>query len=60
MVVGRGRGQVLQYVWVSLLAEGGQVTYVELQLGAVLIKVQERRDDLGKRGERDERRRREG
>ena len=36
-VVGGGRGQVLQDVGVSFVAQGGQVADVEFQLAAVLI-----------------------
>lgn len=45
-VIGRGRGKILQYDWVSLLTQWGQVTDVQLQLTAILIKIQERRKNL--------------
>lgn len=45
-VIGGGRGKILQYDWVSLLTQWGQVTDVQLQLTAILIKIQERRKNL--------------
>lgn len=45
MVSGR-RGKVLQYDWVSLLTQRGQVTDVQLQFAAILIEIQERRENL--------------
>lgn len=45
-VIGRGRGEILQYDWVSLLTQWGQVTDVQLQFTAILIKIQERRKNL--------------
>lgn len=45
-VIGGGRGEVLQYDWVSLLTQGGQVTDVQLQFAAVLIEIQEGRENL--------------
>jgi hypothetical protein len=46
VVVGGGRCQVLQDLGVSLLTQVSQVTNIHLQLTAVLVQVQERRDDL--------------
>lgn len=45
-MIGRGRGEVLQYDWVSLLTQRGQVTDVQLQFVAILIEIQERRENL--------------
>lgn len=45
-VIGGGRGEVLQYDWVSLLTQWGQVTDVQLQFAAILIEIQERRENL--------------
>lgn len=52
-VIGGGRGEVLQYDWVPLLTQRGQVTDVQLQFVAVLIEIQEGRDNLrGETGKR--------
>lgn len=52
-MIGGGRGEVLQYDWVPLLTQRGQVTDVQLQFVAVLIEIQEGRDNLrGKTGKR--------
>lgn len=45
-VIGGGRVEVLQYDWVSLLTQRGQVTDVQLQFVAILIEIQERRENL--------------
>lgn len=45
-MIGGGRGEVLQYDWVPLLTQRGQVTDVQLQFVAVLIEIQEGRDNL--------------
>lgn len=45
-MIGGGRGEVLQYDWVSLLTQRGQVADVQLQFTAILIEIQERRENL--------------
>lgn len=45
-VIGGGRAEVLQDDRVPLLTQRGQVTDVQLQLVAVLVEIQEGRDDL--------------
>lgn len=47
-VVCGGRGQVLQDVGVSLMAQGREVADVQFQLTAVLIEVYEWGDNLSK------------
>lgn len=45
-MIGGGRAEVLQDDRVPLLTQRGQVTDVQLQLVAVLVEIQEGRDDL--------------
>lgn len=47
-MIGGGRGEVLQYDWVSFLTQRGQVADVQLQFTAILIEIQERRENLEK------------
>lgn len=53
-VIGGGRGKVLQYDWVSLLTQRGQVTDVQLQFTAILIEIQEGRENLREEVEKKE------